>query len=80
MQNRLPFIELMPARRRGSWLLWLLWPLAVITGGMIVLGSTGVRLPLWSDHLHVGWRWPPIVYVSGPHRANDSAPAAPARP
>ena len=80
MHNRFSFIELMPAKRRGSWLLWILWPLAVITGGMIVLGSAGVRLPLWSDHLHVGWRWPPVVYVSGPHRANDGAPAVTTRP
>jgi hypothetical protein len=80
MRNRFSFIELMPAKRRGSWLLWILWPLAVISGGMIVLGSAGVRLPLWSDHLHVARRWPPVVYVSGPHRPNDDAPAATVRP
>jgi hypothetical protein len=73
MQSRLPFIELMPAKRRGSWIFWVLWPVVVVTGGMIVLGSAGVRLPLWSDHLHVAFRWPPVVYVPGPHRDHDEA-------
>ncbi len=66
------YIALMPARRRKPSLLWFLWPLAIFLGIYIVLGFAGVRLPLWSDHLHVRVGWPPVEYVKGPHRADES--------